>query len=179
VSIPAGRYRFGPANGTLSVNTARTGAVARAGHDLLLHVTGWEGTIEVGADPSASRVAVRVDGGSLKVQEGTGGVQALRDADKMSIEQTIGDEVLRRDEITFRSTEVAHVGDRLRVDGELTMRGRTAPLAFEVKVTERALTAGAVVRQTDFGMKPYSALFGALKVADEVRISLSARMPPI
>jgi polyisoprenoid-binding protein YceI len=179
VSIPAGRYRFGPENGTLSVNTARMGAVARAGHDLLLHVTDWEGTIEVGADPSGSRVAVRVDGGSLKVQDGTGGVQALREGDKTSIEQTIDDEVLRRDEITFRSTSVAHAGDRLRVDGELTMRGRTAPLAFDVEVAHGALTAGAVVRQTDFGMKPYSALLGALKVADEVRVSLSARMPPI
>ena len=38
-------------------------------------------------------------------------------------------------------------------------------------------TAAGVVRQTDFGMKPYSALFGALKVADEVRISLAAAWP--
>jgi hypothetical protein len=40
-----------------------------------------------------------------------------------------------------------------------------------------AMTAAAVVRQTDFGMKPYSALFGALKVANEVRVSLAATLP--
>jgi polyisoprenoid-binding protein YceI len=177
VSIPAGRYRFGPDNGTLAVRTGRAGAVARAGHDLRLLVTGWEGTLEVGADSTPARVEVRVDGGSLKVQEGTGGVQALDDDDKASIEQTIDDEVLRRDQITFRSTEVVPQGDGLRVAGELTLLGRTAPLRLHVAVADGTLTADGVVRQTDFGMKPYSALFGALRVADEVRVSLSASWP--
>jgi len=159
------------------VSTGRTGAVARAGHDLLLHVTDWEGTLELGADSAPSRVEVRADGGSLKVQEGTGGVQALDDGDKASIEQTIDDEVLRRDRITFRSTEVAPDGDGLRVAGELTMLGRTAPLTLDVALADGALTAAGVVRQTDFGLKPYSALFGALRVADEVRVSLTASWP--
>jgi polyisoprenoid-binding protein YceI len=174
VSIPAGRYRFGPDNGTLSVNTGRTGAVAKAGHDLLLRVTDWEGTLEVGDD---TRLEVRVDGGSLKVQEGTGGMQALDDDDKANIEQTIDDEVLRRDRITFRSTGVTAAGDGLRVTGDLTLLGRTAPLSLDLAVADGTVTAAGVVRQTDCGMKPYSALFGALKVADEVRVSLAATWP--
>jgi polyisoprenoid-binding protein YceI len=178
VAIPAGRYRFGPDNATLSVNTTRTGAVARAGHDLLLHVTGWDGTLEVGAGSVPSRVEVHVDGGSLKVREGTGGVQALDDDDRASIEQTIDEEVLRRGRITYRSTEVVADGDRLRVAGELTLHGRTAPLELDVAIADGMLTAGGVVLQTDLGMKPYSALFGALRVADEVRVSLSAKLPP-
>jgi polyisoprenoid-binding protein YceI len=177
VSIPAGTYRFGPNNGTLAVNTGRTGAVAKAGHDLLLHVTGWEGTLEIAADSGPSRLEVRADGSSLKVQEGTGGMQALDDDDKANIEQTIDDEVLRRDQITFRSTDVTAAGDGLRVTGDLTLLGHTAPLALDVAVNDGTLTAAGVIRQTDFGMKPYSALFGALKVADEVRVSLAATWP--
>ena len=177
MSIPAGTYRFGPDNGTLAVNTGRTGAVAKAGHDLLLHVTGWDGTLEIGAGPAPSRLEVRADGGSLKVQQGSGGMQALDDDDKANIEQTIDDEVLRRDQITFRSTDVAAAGDGLRVTGDLTLLGRTAPVALDVTVNDGMLTAAGVVRQTDFGMKPYSALFGALKVADEVRVSLAAAWP--
>ena len=177
MSIPAGTYRFGPDNGTLAVNTGRTGAVAKAGHDLLLHVTGWEGTLEIAADPAPSRLEVHADGGSLRVQQGTGGMQALDDDDKANIEQTIDDEVLRRDQITFRSTEVAAADGGLRVTGDLTLLGHTAPLVLDIAVGDGALTAAAVVRQTDFGMKPYSALFGALKVADEVRVSLAAAWP--
>jgi polyisoprenoid-binding protein YceI len=177
VSIPAGIYRFGPENGTLAVSTGRTGAVAKAGHDLLLHVTDWEGTLEIGADTAHSRLEVHADGGSLKVQQGTGGVQALDDGDKANIEQTIDDEVLRRDQITFRSTEVAAADGGLRVTGNLTLLGHTGPLVFDIAVDDGTLTAAGVVRQTDFGMKPYSALFGALRVADEVRVSLAAAWP--
>ena len=39
------------------------------------------------------------------------------------------------------------------------------------------MTGSAVVTQTEWGMKPYSALFGALKVADEVRVEIDARLP--
>ena len=38
MSLPAGTHTLGPENGTLSVRTGRTGAAAKAGHDLLIHV---------------------------------------------------------------------------------------------------------------------------------------------
>jgi hypothetical protein len=34
------------------------------------------------------------------------------------------------------------------------------------------VSGSAVVKQTDWGMKPYTALFGTLKVADEVEVRL-------
>jgi hypothetical protein len=34
-----------------------------------------------------------------------------------------------------------------------------------------------VIKQTDFKIKPYSALFGTLKVLDEVEIAVDARVP--
>jgi hypothetical protein len=37
------------------------------------------------------------------------------------------------------------------------------------------MTGSATVKQTEFGMKPYSALFGALKVADAVEIAIDAK----
>jgi polyisoprenoid-binding protein YceI len=62
------------------------------------------------------------------------------------------------------------------VEGDLTLLGRTRPIAFDVTVADGTLHAVAVVTQTDFGIKPYSALFGALKVADEVKVELEARL---
>jgi polyisoprenoid-binding protein YceI len=175
VAIPAGTYRFGPDNATLALNTGRTGKVARAGHDLLIHVGAWDGTLAVGADPAETRVEITADGGSMQVIDGTGGMKSLDDDDKANIAQTIDDEVLRKQEVTFRSTRVEPVGDGFRVQGDMTLLGQTRPIVVDVAVAaDRALIASAVVTQTDFGMKPYTALFGALKVADEVRVTLTA-----
>ena len=75
------------------MRTGRTGAAAKAGHDLLIHVIGWEATLEVGDDAS---IVLEVDPTSLRVRDGTGGMQPLGYEDKASIEQTIDDEVLLR-----------------------------------------------------------------------------------
>ena len=93
--IPPGTHRFGPGNATLSVRTGRTGAAAKAGHNLLIHVTAWQATLEVGADGAATSIVLDADATSLRVREGTGGMQALGDDDKASIQQTIDDEVLQ------------------------------------------------------------------------------------
>jgi hypothetical protein len=166
-------YELGPDDGTLSVRTGRTGTVAKAGHDLLLHVTRWRGTLAVGEEPG---LTLDADATSLKVREGTGGMMALDDGDLANIEQTIDDEVLKRQDISFRSTRVEETADGLSVTGDLTLRGTTRPLAFDLELRDGHLRGTAVVKQTEWGMKPYTALFGALKVADEVRVEIDAEL---
>jgi hypothetical protein len=174
VSIAPGSYRLGPEDGTLSVRTARTGTVAKAGHDLLLHVTKWSATLEVAGE---TQLALDADATSLRVREGTGGLMPLGDDDYTNIEQTIDDEVLRRQDIAFRSTRVEASDRGLRVEGGLTLRGTARPIAFDLALDGGRLTGAAVFRQTEWGMKPYTALFGALKVADEVRVEIDAGLP--
>jgi len=171
--IEPGTHRFGPANATLSVQTRRGGAAAKAGHDLLLEVTAWNGTLTIGADGAPTAAELTADATSLRVQRGTGGMKALDDEDKANIHQTIDDEVLERGEVAFRSTAV--VGDR--VEGELTLAGRTRPLTLELSVAgDGSVNGSATVKQSDWGMKPYSALFGTLKVLDEVEVSLEGHL---
>jgi polyisoprenoid-binding protein YceI len=180
--IASGTYTLGPENGTLSVRTGRTGAAAKAGHDLLLHVTAWTATLEVDGAPAQSRIALDADASSLRVIEGTGGMQSLGDDDKVSIAQTIDDDVLKGQGIEFRSTavEIADDGSRISAQGELTLVGKAQPVAFELTVgADGKLSGTAVLRQTDWGIKPYSALFGALKVADEVTVGIDASLPPL
>jgi hypothetical protein len=170
--IPAGTHTFGPDNAELLVHTTRTGAAAKAGHDLTIEVTSWRGTLDGGSAPS---VSLDADGGSLRVRDGTGGMTALGDDDKSGISQTIDEEVLKRTTIEYRSNAVVSDGDRLHVRGELKMLGKTIPTNFDLaRNGDGRLTGSAIVRQSDLGLKPYSILFGTLKVTDEVRITIDA-----
>jgi polyisoprenoid-binding protein YceI len=164
----------------LSVRTGRTGAAAKAGHNLRIEVASWQATLEVGEDPAHTTVALEADATSLRVHEGTGGMQALGEEDKSNIEQTIDDDVLKRQGIVFRSTAVraAADGSALTVEGNLKLVGNTHPIAFDLVVGDDGrLSASAVLKQTDWGIKPYSTLFGALKVADEVQVQLDSSLP--
>ena len=116
-------YTLGPEDGILSVRTSRTGAVAKAGHDLLIHVTEWSATL----DTDAPSLTLDAEATSLRVREGTGGMKALDDDDLANIETTIDDEVLLRRDISFRSTSVSADGDALAVTGDLTLVGTDAP----------------------------------------------------
>lgn len=165
---------FGPDNARLTVRTGRSGAASKAGHDLLIEVASWEATLDLDAQPA---LTLRADSRSFQVLEGTGGVKALNDEDKANIAQTVNDEVLKGAPIEFRSSDVQRSGDgrKLTCQGELELRGKTAPITFELSIGEDGrLTGETTVKQTAFGIKPYSALFGALKVADEVRVAIDA-----
>ncbi len=180
MSIQAGTHKLGPDNAVLSVKTGRQGAAAKAGHDLVIDVTSWEATLDVGDDPGEISVALDADAGSLRVLQGTGGIQALSEDDKLDISKTIAEEVLPAGTIGFRSTSVdaSDGGRRLRVRGDLDIAGTSHPIEFELSISpEREIAGGATLKQTEWGIKPYSALFGTLKVADEVRVEVEARLP--
>jgi polyisoprenoid-binding protein YceI len=173
----AGTYRLGPEHGTLSVRTRRTGAAAKAGHNLHFHVTAWEAVLELADDPAASRAELSADGGSLRVVDGTGGLTTLTEIDKRGIEKTVDDEILRRRQVVFTATSVEPSSDGLRLQGQLTLMGAAVPHTIDLTFDgDGALRAETVIRQSDHGLKPYSTLFGALKVVDEVAIALEGRL---
>ncbi len=171
MSPQAGTYALGPADGTLLVKTRKGGAAAKAGHDLTLEVTAWSATLQVG-EPSS--INLTADARSLRVRAGKGGVMPLGDDDRQSIRQSIDEEVLKRTPIEFRSTSVEISRDgRVLVAGELELSGRTAPIEFELSAGENGrLTGSAIVKQTAWGMKPFTILFGTLKVLDEVQVAI-------
>jgi polyisoprenoid-binding protein YceI len=175
--IEPGTYRLDPDNSRLMVQTSRTGGAARAGHDLTIEVTSWSAQLEM--RESGASVTLSADGGSLRVLDGRGGIQALGDDDKNDIRKTIDDEVLRRSSIEFRSTEAAISadGNHLDVKGELELAGAKHPISFELTLAQRGrFMARARVKQSEWGIKPYTALFGALKVADEVEVTIDGQL---
>ena len=77
--------------------------------------------------------------------------------------------------IVFLSSLFGRRAGGLTVAGELQLCGRRAPLTFALAIADGRLTGGATVKQTAFEIKPYSALFGTLKVADEVQVAIETQ----
>lgn len=180
MTIAPGTHALGPDNAKLVIRTARRGGAAKAGHDLEIAVTSWSATIEAAPEPSQTRVSLRADSRSLRVLSGTGGMMALGEADKDNIRQTIDEEVLKGTAIEFHSTAVQPSDDRSSLDvrGELELFGNSAPVSFVLyQDGDGRLTGTATLTQSAWGIKPYSALFGALKVADEVRVEINGNAP--
>lgn len=169
--IMPGTRELGPDNASLRIETKRGGAAAKAGHDLVIEVRSWRGTLVIGDDPAESSLVLSADSGSMEVLEGTGGIMALTDEDRIEIKKTLEEEVLEPGPVEFRSTRVTPTedGQHLEVSGELEMNGKSHPLDFELDLgTEGVLSGTATVKQSDWGIEPYSGLFGTLKVKDEV-----------
>src|SRR5215207_6600085 len=168
-----GAYRLGPESGRLLVHTARTGLGAKAGHDLTIEVTRWHGRATVDpATPANSLVAVEVDADSFEVRKGTGGVKPLSDTDRAEIHKTLKAilHTVQHPTITFRSRRVDESAGSFTRDGELTVMGVTQPVMVQGRVTDGRVVGGATVVQSQWGIRPYSAFFGALKLSDEVKI---------
>ncbi len=180
MAIAAGSYELGPDNGTLSVRTKKAGAAAVAAHNLLIEVGTWQATLEIAEDSTPTRVGLTADSRSLKVIEATGGVTSLGDDDMAGITQTINEEVLKGTSIVFASNEIQSDGvpGRAQVSGDLELAGQRHPIAFQLEAdADGRITGTTTVKQTTWGIKPYSALFGTLKVIDEVSVEIAAQLP--
>jgi polyisoprenoid-binding protein YceI len=174
----AGTYRVGPQQGSLRVNTYREGMAAKAGHDLVLEVARWEGVVEIADDVDRSRIELHADPRSLEVRDALRGVKPLSAGDRADIARNIDGKILRGQPIAFRSTAIRTEGeDALAVEGELTLAGTTRPLTMQLAVVGDDRVAGTVaLTQSDWGIKPYRGLMGALKVRDQVEITVEARL---
>jgi len=170
--------QIGPQSGTLKVKTYREGLAQKIGHDLVIEVGQWDATVDIGPDRVIQSVQLNADPSSLQVREGHNGVKALTDDDRKQIQNSIDEKVLGGKPIAFASTAVEARDGGVSVRGDLTMADSTRPAAFDIDVSGDGQVAGTLpVTQSEWGIKPYKAFMGALKVRDTVEIVLDVRLP--
>ena len=175
-----GTFMLGPDDGTLQVKTYREGMASKAGHDLVLDVTRWQATLALTSDGAQSTLEVSADPSSLEVREGVGGVKPLTDKDRGEIAKNIDEKVLGRQPISFRSrtVELSDDGSRLSIEGELTMAGEASSVSGQLTVEPDGRVTGTIpLTQSEWGIKPYRGLMGALKVRDSLEIAFEGRLP--
>jgi polyisoprenoid-binding protein YceI len=173
---------IGPEHGTLTLSTGVEGRAARAGHALTILLTDWAAVATLDG-PSPSAVTFRAALASMEVVSGEGGVKPLSEGDRRTIRDnalaTLG--AARHPEVTFESRSVTARGDGYDVEGTLTVSGTALTRAVHVSVQRgdgtASVLATAPVVQTEFGVRPYSALMGGLRVRDRVDVRLAAQVP--
>jgi polyisoprenoid-binding protein YceI len=171
-----GTIELGPGDGRVLIKTGREGLAARAGHDLTIEITRWSARVTVpdADDLTAAGVTAELDLGSLTVREGTGGAKPLTDKDRRDIQAQVRRILGDPAKATFTSAKVIPAAGAAAggaVEGSLTMHGRTQPLRLQVaSPAPGRFRGGATIRQTDYGITPYSGFFGALKLKNEISI---------
>jgi polyisoprenoid-binding protein YceI len=179
-----GTYELGPGAGRVLIKTRREGLAARAGHDLTIEITQWSARVTVpdtgGGGITAATLTAELDLGSLSVGEGTGGAKPLTDRDRRDIQGTARKILGDAAKASFTSSRVipsssgspsSGASANGAIEGTLTLHGASHPLRLQVVSPAPGQYRGSVtVRQTDFGITPYSGFFGALKLKNEVTV---------
>jgi polyisoprenoid-binding protein YceI len=151
------------------VSVFREGLLTSVGHDLTLQVTTL--SLAVGKDDA---ITADFDAGSLRVT-----TEAVSASDRKKIERNAEEtlETRKYPKIEFRSVSVVRNGDRARIEGDLTLHGVTNPISVEARDDGKHWNAKIVLDQRKFGIKPFSAMLGALKVKPEVEVDISVPHP--
>jgi polyisoprenoid-binding protein YceI len=176
MAVVAGRHQLGPEQGRILLRTFRDGLAAQAGHDLTIEATRWSGVLEVSSDLRPAGLDVRIDMSALAVRDGTGGLKPLSDRDRREIAVTAR-KVLASDrhpEAVFAAAGFEPMaGGGGEISGTLTIRGQQRPVRVRVSQTGAdRYHAEAEVIQSDYGIKPYTAFLGALRVRDAVDVAV-------
>ncbi len=175
-------YKIVAAESNLWVYVAKAGLFSALAHDHEIGVRSFSGSVTVREHSVAGgALTLDIEAKSLTVLD-----KKVSEADRTKIFNSMHNEVLesaQHPQITFKSVSVSDVkaaGENaysLTVNGDLTLHGVTKRIAVPVSatITPQLLKATGkyTLRQTLFGIKPYSTAGGAVKVKDEVVVNFN------
>ncbi len=151
------------------------------GHRLTIVMRSWRATVDLdGDEPIAVEVTVDLD--SLDVLAGEGGMTPLSGAEKTLVRNNAlkSLQAKRFPQAIFRSSSIERGEDSWRLAGTLDLSGQSREQTVVVHVVgddaDLRITGEALVRHSDHRIKQFSMLMGAMKVADEVRVTLTAQL---
>ncbi len=189
-SAAAAQWEARPGGGDrIFVHVFKKGVFSAFAHDHHFEVTQWRAAAEVpDGKPASASVEVALSADSLRDRQ-----RSLSEKDRRKVdEQAAGAEVLdaqHHPRIEFRSQRFEadpgggtpeHVRGILH--GTLTIRGQSVPAAVAVDADRGGgawrVRGKARLKQTAFGIKPFSGFAGTVGVKDELEIELALTLRP-
>ncbi len=178
------RYLIDGKKSTFTVRAFATGMLSAFAHNPTIAIPEFEGEIQLNPDAiQQSSLRLVIHSSSLTVTDD------IREKDRMEIDKTMHEEVLESSSFP----EIVYESSRLSVSktgggqywgtmtGELTLHGvqRSQPVSVRISLNGDVLraTGDFSVRQSDYEIRPVSAVGGTVKLKDELKFSfdISAR----
>jgi hypothetical protein len=162
------------------VYTFKEGLLSPMAHDLKLRVGRFRLTVADDASAVAGTFETASVGVVCAMKDGAEAPAALSGLYRSQIDKNVAKEVLlvkKHPEARFASTSVAADGDGYRVRGTLTLSGRSRDIELHAQRRGERLVARVRLHQPDFGIKPFSAMLGTLKIQPGVAVEISVPAP--
>jgi polyisoprenoid-binding protein YceI len=169
-------YRLAPSS-RLEVKTGKAGLFGFAGHSHVIRARAFSGNVVYYPHAAArSHLQITVQADSLEV------LTPPDTAEIRKVTEAMRTETLRIDqyhEIRLVSKELTPTAHGFHMIGALTLVGQTRDVPIDVSVEAGVDTLHAeatfAIKQTDFGIKPFSGgPAGTVKVADRVTFTINA-----
>jgi len=170
-----------PASVQCWIFTYKEGLLSVVAHDLKIRVTKFS----IDVDETTRAITAQFDATSLRVvcamEDGKEAPGSLSAANKREIEANIASDVLQAEKfptVRFTSTSVQETGESYVVKGKLALHGHERQVPVQVRREGRHYIAEARLHQPDFAIRPYTALFGTLKVQAHVSVRVVVPAAP-
>lgn len=168
--------------GELLIRTGVSGRAARMGHRLTITMKRWRATVNwAGGEPVTAELIVDVD--SFEVLRGEGGVKGLSGPEMALVKSNALKSLSANGypQIHFEADKIDKTEEGYRLTGTLRIRGKSRQQVIELRTEDLddawRMSTESPVRQSDFGVKPYSMLLGSMRVTDEVTVVFTAVHP--
>jgi len=178
------RYLTDAKRSRFTVRVFATGLLSAFGHSPAIAIPDFEGEVSLNLDAvEHSSLRMVIHSASLTVTDD------ISEKDRNEINRAMHQEVLESDSFPdivyecsrFSASKTGEGQYGLTLDGELTLHGvaRTQPVSARISVNGDVLRAMGdfSVRQSDYEIRPVSAVGGTIKLKDELKLSfdISAR----
>jgi hypothetical protein len=167
--------------GCCFVYTFKEGLLSLVAHDLKIRVERF--SLDMGADQSS--IMAFFDPKSLRaicaMKNGVESPGTLSAKDLREIDDNITCKILidkKNPQIQFISTQVYDGGDRYEVSGILILNGKEHPITCKAQHQDDTVQIEYDLHLPDFGIKPFSAMFGTIKIKPDIKIVVNVPVNP-
>jgi polyisoprenoid-binding protein YceI len=174
-------YTIDLSQSRVTATLTQEGFIARRYPTHRVEVKNFSGKMDV-SERDETRIAVEVEAESKSLTNADEGMSEFERREFHNVLNNLALESDKFPRIKFVSTSVSDArksGETrtFTLNGDLTMRDVTKRVSFPVTVTiakdQLRGTGEAKLKQTDFGITPYSGKLGLIRIGDEVKIDFA------